>query len=137
MLTIFRKTESRTFPVTIIREEIRAAERARQDGRAGLRLDAREPVPGPHGRRLRRARSRSSTSRSPNLKGLVLDLRNDPGGLLEGAVAISAAFLPERRRSSSRPTARSPSRKSTFKAAPEFYQRRGGSRPAAQPARRR
>src|SRR6185436_5743061 len=30
----------------------------------------------------------------PNLKGLVLDLRNDPGGLLHGAVAISAAFLP-------------------------------------------
>ncbi|HEV8109880.1 MAG TPA: S41 family peptidase [Burkholderiales bacterium] len=31
---------------------------------------------------------------NPNLKGLVLDLRNDPGGLLHGAVAISAAFLP-------------------------------------------
>ncbi|TXH40124.1 MAG: peptidase S41, partial [Burkholderiaceae bacterium] len=31
----------------------------------------------------------------PNLKGLVLDLRNDPGGYLEGAVAISAAFLPK------------------------------------------
>jgi carboxyl-terminal processing protease len=30
----------------------------------------------------------------PNLKGLVLDLRNDPGGLLDGAVALSAAFLP-------------------------------------------
>ena len=30
----------------------------------------------------------------PNLKGLVLDLRNDPGGLLEGAVGIAAAFLP-------------------------------------------
>jgi carboxyl-terminal processing protease len=28
------------------------------------------------------------------LKGLVLDLRNDPGGLLYGAVAVSAAFLP-------------------------------------------
>ena len=28
------------------------------------------------------------------LKGLVLDLRNDPGGLLNGAVGISAAFLP-------------------------------------------
>ncbi len=28
------------------------------------------------------------------IKGLVLDLRNDPGGLLYGAVAISAAFLP-------------------------------------------
>ncbi|HWV89873.1 MAG TPA: S41 family peptidase, partial [Burkholderiales bacterium] len=28
------------------------------------------------------------------VKGLILDLRNDPGGLLHGAVAISAAFLP-------------------------------------------
>ncbi|OGA17388.1 MAG: peptidase S41 [Betaproteobacteria bacterium RIFCSPLOWO2_02_FULL_66_14] len=30
------------------------------------------------------------------VKGLVLDLRNDPGGLLYGAVAISAAFLPDK-----------------------------------------
>lgn len=29
-----------------------------------------------------------------SLKGLVLDLRNDPGGLLYGAVAVSATFLP-------------------------------------------
>jgi len=28
------------------------------------------------------------------LKGLVLDLRNDPGGLLHGAIGVSAAFLP-------------------------------------------
>jgi carboxyl-terminal processing protease len=28
------------------------------------------------------------------VKGLVLDLRNDPGGLLHGAVAVSSAFLP-------------------------------------------
>ena len=32
-------------------------------------------------------------SRLP-MKGLVLDLRNDPGGLLNSAVAVSAAFLP-------------------------------------------
>ncbi len=32
--------------------------------------------------------------RQGSLKGLVLDLRNDPGGLLYGAVAVSAAFLP-------------------------------------------
>jgi carboxyl-terminal processing protease len=31
-----------------------------------------------------------------NLKGLVLDLRNDPGGLLYGAVAVSSAFLPDK-----------------------------------------
>ena len=29
------------------------------------------------------------------MKGIVLDLRNDPGGLLNGAVAVSAAFLPK------------------------------------------
>jgi carboxyl-terminal processing protease len=28
------------------------------------------------------------------MKGVVLDLRNDPGGLLNGAVAVAAAFLP-------------------------------------------
>ena len=30
-----------------------------------------------------------------SMKGIVLDLRNDPGGLLNGAVAVSAAFLPQ------------------------------------------
>ena len=29
------------------------------------------------------------------LKGLILDLRNDPGGLLNSAVGVSAAFLPQ------------------------------------------
>ncbi|MBI1395490.1 MAG: PDZ domain-containing protein [Betaproteobacteria bacterium] len=29
------------------------------------------------------------------LKGIILDLRNDPGGLLNSAVAVSAAFLPD------------------------------------------
>ncbi len=30
------------------------------------------------------------------MKGFVLDLRNDPGGLLHGAVGVSAAFLPSK-----------------------------------------
>ena len=30
-----------------------------------------------------------------DLKGLVLDVRSDPGGLLNQAVAVSAAFLPK------------------------------------------
>ena len=29
------------------------------------------------------------------MNGIVLDLRNDPGGLLDGAVAVAAAFLPK------------------------------------------
>jgi carboxyl-terminal processing protease len=33
--------------------------------------------------------------KSGDLKGLVLDLRSDPGGLLNQAVAVSAAFLPK------------------------------------------
>jgi carboxyl-terminal processing protease len=32
---------------------------------------------------------------NPEIKGLVLDLRNDPGGLLPGAIGVSAAFLPK------------------------------------------
>jgi carboxyl-terminal processing protease len=33
-------------------------------------------------------------AKGDGIKGLVLDLRNDPGGLLNGAVGVSAAFLP-------------------------------------------
>ncbi|BAL23340.1 S41 family peptidase [Azoarcus sp. KH32C] len=33
-------------------------------------------------------------SKGGDLKALVLDLRNDPGGLLHGAVGVAAAFLP-------------------------------------------
>jgi len=35
------------------------------------------------------------TSNKGNLKGVVLDLRDDPGGLLNGAVGVAAAFLPK------------------------------------------
>jgi carboxyl-terminal processing protease len=31
----------------------------------------------------------------PNLKGMILDMRNDPGGVLQGAIGVSAAFLPK------------------------------------------
>jgi carboxyl-terminal processing protease len=64
----------------------------------------------------------------PHLKGMVLDLRNDPGGLLDAAVAISAAFLPENVTvvSTNGQLAES---KFTYKAAPEFYQRRAGADP--------
>ena len=56
----------------------------------------------------------------------MLDLRNDPGGLLDAAVAISAAFLPENVTvvSTNGQLAES---KFTYKAAPEFYQRRAGA----------
>jgi carboxyl-terminal processing protease len=64
----------------------------------------------------------------PNLKGMVLDLRNDPGGLLDAAVAISAAFLPENVTVVST-NGQLPESKFVYKAAPEFYQRRAGADP--------
>ncbi|HYD57730.1 MAG TPA: S41 family peptidase [Burkholderiales bacterium] len=58
------------------------------------------------------------------VKGLVLDLRNDPGGLLHGAVAISAAFLPQKALVVST-EGRAEDAKRKFFASPEDYARRG------------
>jgi carboxyl-terminal processing protease len=59
------------------------------------------------------------------VKGLVLDLRNDPGGLLYGAVAISSAFLPAKTLIVSTDGRAEDARKKFF-ASPEDYAR--GSR---------
>ena len=59
------------------------------------------------------------------LKGLVLDLRNDPGGLLNTAVGVSAAFLPPATLITST-DGRLPDSKHEFRASPEDYLR--GSR---------
>jgi carboxyl-terminal processing protease len=58
----------------------------------------------------------------------VLDLRNDPGGLLDAAVAISAMFLPEGVTVVST-NGQLEESKFTYKASPPFYLRRGGSDP--------
>jgi carboxyl-terminal processing protease len=58
----------------------------------------------------------------------VLDLRNDPGGLLDGAVALSAAFLPADTVVVSTNGQLAESRQ-LFKAKAEDYARRGGPDP--------
>jgi carboxyl-terminal processing protease len=127
MLTIFRKDENRTFPVTITREEIKTQS-----------VKGKVIEPGYGWIRLTQFQERTVEDfvrkvdelykADPNLKGLVLDLRNDPGGLLDAAVAISAAFLPENVTvvSTNGQLAES---KFTYKAAPEFYMRRAGADP--------
>lgn len=94
LLTIYRKDENRTFPVTITREEIK------QQSVRGKVVE-----PGYAWIRVSQFQERSFEDfakkvdeiykQDPKIKGLVLDLRNDPGGLLTSAVAMSAAFLPE------------------------------------------
>ncbi len=122
-LTVFRKTESRTFPVTIVREEIRVQS-----------VRARMVEPGYGWVRVSQFQDRTVEDfvrkvdelykQDPNLKGLVLDLRNDPGGLLDAAVAISAAFLPSDVVVVTTNGQLAESR-ATFRASPEFYVRRG------------
>jgi carboxyl-terminal processing protease len=126
-LTIFRKDESRTFPVTIKREEIKTISvkgKVVEPGYAWIRLSQfQERTVEDFVRKVDEI-----YKADPNLRGLVLDLRNDPGGLLDAAVAISAAFLPENVAVVST-NGQLPESKFVYKAAPEFYQRRSGSDP--------
>ena len=126
-LMIFRKSESRSFPITITREEIRVQSvRAKvvEPGYAWLRVSQfQDRTVEDFAKKLEEI-----YKQEPNLKGLVLDLRNDPGGLLEGAVAISAAFLPKDADVVST-NGQIPDSKANFKASPDYYLRRGGTDP--------
>jgi len=126
-LTIFRKDENRTFPVTITREEIKTQSvkgKTIEPGYAWVRLSQfQERTVEDFVRKVEEV-----YKADPNLKGLVLDLRNDPGGLLDAAVAVSAAFLPENVTVVST-NGQLPESKFVYKASPEFYQRRSGSDP--------
>ncbi|HOM19966.1 MAG TPA: S41 family peptidase, partial [Ottowia sp.] len=127
LLTILRKDENRTFPVTITREEIRTQSvkaKVVEPGYAWLRLSQfQERTVDDFATKLE-----DIYRREPNLKGLVLDLRNDPGGLLDAAVAVSAAFLPEGVTVVST-NGQIEESKSVFKARPEDYMRRRGVDP--------
>jgi carboxyl-terminal processing protease len=94
ILTIFRKDENRTFAVTIVREEIKQQSvrgKIMEPGYAWIRVSQfQERTVEDFAKKLEEI-----YKQDPHIKGLVLDLRNDPGGLLNAAVAVSAAFLPE------------------------------------------
>ena len=131
-LTILRRDEARNFPVTITREEIKTQS-----------VKAKMIEPGYGWVRLSQFQERTVEdfvrkvtelyAQDPKLKGLVLDLRNDPGGLLDAAVAISAAFLPQGVTVVSTDGQLEES-KAVFKAEPQFYARRSGDPLADLPA---
>ncbi len=92
-LTVFRKSEDRTFPVTITRAEIKVQSvkaKILDNDIAWVRVTSFQERTVPDlAKRLTEI-----SIQDPKLKGLVLDLRNNGGGLLQGAVGVAAAFLP-------------------------------------------
>ncbi len=93
-LTISRKGEARPIVITLTRAVIRVQSvksKIIEPGYGWVRVSQFQESTTEH-----LVRHIAGLYRQGALKGLVLDLRNDPGGLLYGAVAISSAFLPDK-----------------------------------------
>jgi carboxyl-terminal processing protease len=92
-LTVFRPSEGREFRVELAREKIsmRAVHtKVVEPGYAWVRIDEFHDDIADEFRRGLRA----LYTEEPGLKGLTLDLRDDPGGSVFPAIAVAAAFLP-------------------------------------------
>ena len=91
-LTITRKGEPAPLKFTMTREIIRVQSvRAKivEPGYGYVRVTQfQDPTVEDLGKKL------EDLAKQGPLKGLVLDLRNNPGGVLPGAIGVSAAFLP-------------------------------------------
>ena len=93
-LTIARKEEDKPLIITIVRQEIHVQSvkaKIIEPGYGWLRVaQFQEPTVDDLVKKID-----DLYQKEPNMKGLVLDLRNDPGGVLPGAIGVSAAFLPK------------------------------------------
>lgn len=94
LLTIIREGEERPLKITITRAIIKVVSvkhRILEPGYGYVRIASFQTRTGVN---LRDAISElKKESESKQLKGLVLDLRNNPGGLLDAAVSVSDAFI--------------------------------------------
>jgi carboxyl-terminal processing protease len=93
-VTLFRKTDERTFPVTVTRAEIRVQSvkaKMVEPGYAWVRVTSFQERTIPD----LAAKLTDLAKADPQLKGVVLDLRNNGGGLLQTAVGVAGAFLPD------------------------------------------
>ena len=92
-LSVARKGESKPLEFTIVREVIRVQSvkaKLFEPGYAHLRITQfQEPTVADMARNLDRLYKESNGK----LSGIVLDLRNNPGGLLHASIGVSAAFL--------------------------------------------
>jgi len=91
-LTVLRKGEAKPLEFTLVRDVIKVQSvksKMIEPGYGYLRVVQFQEQSGEN-----MVKHLNALYKDGSLKGLVLDLRNDPGGLLHGAVGISAAFLP-------------------------------------------
>lgn len=90
-LTVVRKGESKPLVFTILRDVIRTQSvkaKVIEPGYGYIRVTQFQRRTGED-----LVRHLKAMYKTAPLKGLVLDMRNDPGGILDGAVGVSAAFL--------------------------------------------
>ncbi len=95
VLTIIRKNEPKPLVISVVRAVIKVQSvksKLIESGYAFVRITQFQEHTGEG---LASALENLQKQSDGNLKGIVLDLRNDPGGLLTAAVAVSAAFLPK------------------------------------------
>ncbi|MFP5390403.1 MAG: S41 family peptidase [Gammaproteobacteria bacterium] len=132
VLTIARRGDDKPWTVPLVREEIRVQSvkaKMVEPGYAWLRISQfQEQTIDDLVKKLQ-----ALYAQDPKLKGLVLDLRNDPGGLLPGAIGVSAAFLPADKEVVST-VGQLPESNQSFYARREFYANRGGDPLAKLPA---
>lgn len=116
-LTVARKGEGKPLEFTIVRDKIKVQSvksKTLEPGYAYVRITQFQeetipdlakhldklfrPAPPAAEAKGKEAKSKDAKAdaeaKPEEIKGLVLDLRNDPGGLLHGAIGVAAAFLP-------------------------------------------
>jgi carboxyl-terminal processing protease len=129
VLTILRKDAPAPLQLSITREEIvqkSVKGRIVAPGYAWVRVSQfQEPTVDDLARKLA-----ALAREEPDIKGLVLDLRNDPGGLLQSAIGVAAAFLPRGAEVVSTNGQLEESR-ARFYGRPEYYMLERGSDPLA------
>lgn len=94
-LTVVRKTESKPLKFSLTRAIIKNKSVKYKMPEAGYAYVRVTQFQERTGEDLAKAIKTLHAENKGAFKGFVLDLRNDPGGLLNGAVGVSAAFLPK------------------------------------------
>ncbi|HEC17280.1 MAG TPA: S41 family peptidase [Sedimenticola sp.] len=93
VITVVREGRDAPFPITIVRDIIKVASvkgRLLEKGFAYVRISHFQARTSDD---MLKTIERLKKESGGGIKGLILDLRNNPGGVLNGAVAVSDAFL--------------------------------------------